>query len=60
MPVGDHAQHGAGGSAHEGEKKKHRFRDPPLMLFGPAFVEAESEEGNQCGDEKKILHEGQR
>jgi hypothetical protein len=57
MPVGDHSEQSAGGSAHEGEKKEHRFRDPALMLFGPAFVEAEGEEGDQGGDEEKILHE---
>ncbi len=60
MPVGNHSEQSPGGSAHEGEKKKHRFRDPPLMLFGPAFVEAEGEEGNQGRDKEKILHEGQR
>jgi len=57
MPVGDHSEQGTGGSAHEGEEKEHRFRDPALTLFGPAFVEAESKEGNQGGDEEKILHE---
>lgn len=57
MPVGDHSEQGTGGSAHEGEKEKHRFRDPAVMLFGPSFVETESEEGNQGGDEEKILHE---
>lgn len=30
------------------------------MFFGPAFVETESEEGDQSGDDEKILHEGQR
>lgn len=58
MPVGDHSEQGAGGSAQEGEEKKYRLRYPALALFGPAFVEAEGEEGNQGRDDEKILHEG--
>ena len=60
MPVGDHAEQGAGGSAHEGKEKEYGFRDAPLMLFGLAFVEAKGKEGDEGGDDEKILHEGQR
>ncbi len=60
MPVGDHSEQGAGRTAHEGKEKEDRFRDPAPVLFGPAFVETEGEEGNQGRDDEKILHEGQR
>nr|WP_294279605.1 hypothetical protein [uncultured Chryseobacterium sp.] len=60
MPVGNHSEDCAGGSAKESQKKEYRFRNPPLMLFSPAFVEAECKEGNQRGENEKILHEGQR
>ena len=57
MPVRDHSEQSPGGSPHKGEEEEQRFRNPSLMSFRPAFVEAESEESNQGGDDEKILHE---